>query len=1203
MHSRWPELLAQLFTLRSDALRETLQAWPAPEREALFKAHKKDLQALRQSCFYRPPRPGEENSADYHYLKPRYPRIASLYTELQPHLGALADWLKAQQLSVWLAEDVYTLFLNLDTCWALLCDARSATQLCKRLNDAPHARHEAVWHERGQHMTRRADAPEPWLYSLTQALLWRAADWADALLRQLFNQCNQHAEGGFYLAVCDVVQRRPMALSAGDASAGGADFLGKALNLELWIYREQLHALPEAHFEALLSWIAPDTPELRHLEALDYEEIRQRALTLAQQPAWRTRLLVLILQRLQAHTRPARNLPWLKLWQALDPQPTELLLHENTLLSLAHAPQSNALQLGLQVLKAWLKAGQSLQQPEAWRSMLLHHLQHPVQKVAKESLALLKQWLKQYPEHEAPILDGLSQQLLTPHTAVREQLYAWLQKQPLSAAAAAHLALLASDPALPPLERENLLQRFPHLAAAATETLPVAAPPPLSASDATPPDALTALPLWQQPWAEALLAALAGAAELQSRQPELASLRLAESLPVPLDTQTLLEGFLSQASGPVSPLQLECLMQAVLKLPAPVDRTRAVQYLDPLLKLLPRMDQVQTQMLWRAPSQNALVALLAWGWLEAGQMYPFRQATSQETLLCPNLNPQAGKVLATLQALRAGAPARLSQPDSLSGWMAPESLLQRLKTLPPDCITADELEQTLYALVPFPLVDWPLLEPLLQALPLTFQRALRVACAPEAQAEAAAADWLKAFASSPPQDVFLSASWDRPVFDSQPVDRDFQLLAAALAARQNHPDYKPWPVLQALPLQQLRVDLGIDYGQIDALMGSMGEWNALNEALEDPEALADNALQELLNAFQTQSEALVTRMPTARQRKLMLLHEMSAGFQALVQQALVDPQPLQAPLSPRLMAEHPMAFQLQLQHYRNLYPYLLNLQNTPQWQPLPAMPRHWSELTPWLWPHPGQVQRLFLAALINVGEAWGQFGGLTWQAYNQIMNAYYRQKAEDPGTPEPTVNWQEIVPRLDKNDLSLAFLALGQLPEIPLAEVLPLLIQPLTSKHAEQRAVVLGVLQAGLADGRLLPQQLAEVLAGLLGVTRKGFRYLQLVLQDLQHQDAFGEYLVLQTLELYFARLGAEQIKAASVLSALLDQAHSLCQTLQRGLERPAARAALQSLAESKKKSVSRDKARLLLALPATDGETLTRRLLQSLLQRLVQGA
>lgn len=1199
MHSRWPELFAQLFSLRSEALRETLQAWPAAEREALFKAHKKDLQALRQVCFYRPPPPGDLRGVQENYLKPRYPRIAVLYDELQPHLDALSAWLKAQPVSVWLAQDAYTLFLNLDTSWALLCDARSASQLCKRLNDAPHARHEAVWHERGTHMTRRADAPEPWLYSLTLALLWRAADWADALLQQVFTQCNQHAEGGFYLAVCAALEQRPAALSAGGQSAG-TDFLGKALNLELWIYREQLQNLPEAHFEALLSWVSPDTPELRHLEALDHEEVRQRVHALAQQPAWRSWLLGLILQRLQAHTRPARNLPWLKLWQTLEPQPAELQAHEDRLLSLAYAPQSNALQLGLQVLKAWLKAGQPLAQPEAWRSMLLHHLQHPVQKLAKESLALLKQWLKPYPEDEAPILEGLSQQLLTPHTAVREQLYAWLQKQPLSAAAREHLTLLAADPALPPLEREKLLQHFPHLQAAAAET---ALPLTVSEAAAPLPQELKALPLWQQPWAEALQAAVQNDAELQYRPAEMAPWQLTEPLPLPADTDALLQDFLRQASGPVSPLQLECLMQAVLKLPAPAERARAVQYLDPLLQLLPRMDQVQTQMLWRAPSQNALVALLAWGWLEAGRLYPFRQAAAQQTLLCANTNPQADKVLATLQALQAGVPARLSQPDSLSGWIAPESLLARLRTLPPACLTVDELEQALYALAPLPVTDWPALEPLLQALPLAFQRALRVACAPEAQAEAAAADWLQAFAASPPQDVFLSASWDRPTFDSQPADRDFQLLVAALAARQNRPDYRSWPVLQALPLQQLRLDLGIDYGQIETLMGAMGEWNALNEALVDPEALADGVLTDLLNAFQTQSEALVNRMPTERQRKLLPLQDMPAAFQALVQQALVDPQPLQEPLSPRLMANHATAFQLQLQHYRNLYPYLLNLQNTPQWLPLPALPRHWSELTPWIWPHPGQAARLFQAALINVGEAWGQFGGLTWQAYNQIMNAYYRQKAEDPATPEPTVSWQEIVPRLDKNDLSLALLALGQLPGLPLAGVLPLLIQPLTSKHAEQRAVVLSVLQAGLADGRLLPQPLAEMLASLLGVTRKGFRYLQLVLQDLQHQDAFGEYFVLQTLELYFARLGAEQIKAASVLSALLDQAHSLCQTLQRGIESPAARAALQALAESKKKSVSRDKARLLLALPATDDESLTRRVLQSLLQRLVQGA
>lgn len=1199
MHSRWTALLESLFTIRSEALRERLQSWSAAEREALFKTHKKDLQALRQACFFRPPRPGEEDSADYNCLNPRYPRISTLYSELQPHLSQLADWLKQTRISVWSATDAYNLFLNIDTCLALLCDARSAAQLSKRLSEMPHAQHERIWHETRQGMTRRSDAPEPWIYSLTQALLWRQEAWADAQLEHVFEQMNQHAEGGFYAAVCEALQQRP-------TQALWSAYLGKALNLEIWIYREQLKQLPEAHLEALLSWVAPDTPELRHLEPLDYTEVQTHIQQRAQDPAWRRRLLGLILQRLQAHTRPARNVPWIQLWQSLVPQPDELLPHQSSLLSLAHAPQSNALQLSLQVLKAWLKARQPLAQPEAWRSMLLHHLQHPVQKVAKESLTLLKQWLKQYPEHETVIVEGLSQQLLTPHTAVREQLYRWLQQQSLSETAQANLTLLAADPALPPLEREKLLQTFPHLQAAAVDALVPLSELPLQTEAASPsPEALIGLPSWQKPWLEALQATLLSGAELQPQQPELVRFRLADPLPVPVDTQALLACFLSQASGPVSPVQLEGLMQAVLKLPVPDDRERARQSLDPLLKLLPRIDSPKAHAQWSNPWRNTLVALLAWGWLEAGQLYPFELKASQEVLLSPNFNPQAGQVLATLQALRAGAPARLSQPDSLSGWIAPDSLLHRLTTLPSDCMTVAELEQTLYALAPFSPMDWLALEPLLQPLPLVFQQALRVACAPEAQAEAAAADWLNAFASQPPQAVFLSAGWDRPPFQSQPVDRDFQLFVAALAARQNRLDYQVWSILQPLPLQHLRCDLGVDYGQIDALLAPLGQWDALNDEMAT-EDLSDEALVELLNAFQTQSEGLLAQMPQEHQeyqRKLLPLREMPEGFQALVQQALVDPQPLQAPLSPRLMAASPAAFQLDLQHYRNLYPYLLNLQNTPQWLPLPAMPRHWSELTPWIWPHPGQVQRLFMAALINVGEAWGQFGGLTWQAYNTLMDIYYRQKAEDPNTPRPEVSWQEIAPRMDKNDLNLALLVLGQLPWVPLAEVLHLLIQPLTSKHAAQRAVVLGVLESGLADGRLLPQQVAQALASLLGVTRKGFRYLQLALQDLQHADAFGEYLVLQTLELYFARLGPEQIKAASVLSALLDQAYSLCQNLQRGLESPLARAALQDLAESKKKSVSRDKARLLLALPVSDSETLARRLVQHLLQRLAERA
>lgn len=1201
MHTYWPTLLKGLFTQHAETLSLELQQLSEAERQVLFQAHKSDLQALRQACFFRASRPGDFNAplpGQEMSFDLRYSRIAVLYQALQAHMQSVASWLKNERVSVYLAEDVYTLFVNLDTCWALLCDERSVSQLSKRLHDAPTSRHEQVWNETKQGMCRRPDAPEPWIYGISHALLLREQAWADEYISLIFEQHNQHSDGGFYVAVHEALQQRP-------TQTRWSAYLGKALNLEIWVYREYLATLPEAHVQALLSWVAPDTPALRHLEPLLYDEVQQFIQQVAQVSAWREYLLSLILQRLQAHERPARNLPWIKLWKSLKPTLVEIGAHQSSVLTLLHAPQSNVLQLALQMLKELVSNQVPIQQPEAFVSALLHHLQHPVQKIAKDSLSLLKLWSKRDPERATQILSGLPQQLLTPYQAVREQLYAWLKKQSLIPTARETLISLWADPQLNPLERESLLKHFPHLtdapglSLAGVEASPAEAPTPI-AIPLPSVKAIGTLPSLKQAWAKALLQALD-----TDTEPQLLSLELSQvyasgpELPRLQSAEQILARFVSHASGQVSDLQFETLMQSVLQVSAPADLAHARQYLDPLLSVLSRLDRPQDHVdewgHWRLPWRNGLVALLAWGWLHGGQVYAFQQPQISKHLFSKAVNPQASHVLNALACLRAGFPARLSQPDALAGWIEPSSLLMRLQSLPPDLMSECELEHALYALAPVSRETfWPQIQAASQHLPVLWQQALALACAPEPLALKVATGWIAELQQSPPDEVFLHTLLEpAPVLKVAAADQSLRLFCAALASRQSLSDYSPWPVLQKLPLKQLRCDLGVDYASIESLLSPLGAFDELGAQLVSEE-LSDQALVDLLN----NAQELIQQAPVQDKRNLMALHEMSAEFYLLVQQALIAPQALQEPLSSCLLPDRQTAFELPLPHYRNLYPYLLNLQNTLQWMsPLSALPQHWSAMIPWLWPHPGQATRLFMAALINVAEAWGHFGGLTWREYRQLMNAYYRQKASDPQTPEPTVNWQEVVPRLDKNDLSLALLTLGQLAWVPLVDVLPLLIQPLTSKHSEQRQVILSVLQAGLETGRLRPEQVAEALSDLLQVTRKGFRYLQDALQQLSNQDLFGEYLVLHVLETYFSRLDTSA--APAVLSALLDLTYGLCQNLGRAISSPTACQALENLAQSKKKSVSRDKARLLLGLRSGAQTLLANALLGSLLQRL----
>lgn len=1170
MHPLWPELLKHLFTTRSEDLRPWLFALSLADQQALWKQHKPDLAALRKACQFSASagvfREEKGEGLGFGRFLPRYPTLAPFRADLPS--DNVAAWITAERVNICLAEDLYPFYLNLETVWAALGDAKSVALLAKFKDQAPQPRWEILWTEKGD---ARADAPEGVLYSLTQTLGLRGETWGPEFLMQAFaNHAELYGHGQFYRAVICATQTWP--------EQDWVPYLAKALALEIVHYKDRLADIPLTYLFAALAWEAPSTPAFRSMgpAVITYTEVVTYLSVQAQSDLKvRQTLLELTLERLQHHTRPAQNQPWIKLWNQLTPSLSELGGQFEALLMLVNASAPNALQLALQELKRL--AAEAIVQPHIKEllSLLALNLVHPTQKIAKDSLALMRLIDKHHPSQDS-LLPILIPYLLTPHMAVRQEILKGFKGQTLPPSAQDILRDLLASGQLNPLEQENLAVWVVDPPVAVL-TVSQDAPEPTPAFD------IAQFPSHRQSWAKQLIQALEGGV----LEPLLPTLDVWQTLPdlQPLpNAEELQHFFVSHARGQVSELDFEIALISVLQVPAPTDRARAEKYLDPLLKIVSKMDRPEATQNWNIPWHNGLLALLAQGWLEPGKQITIQTPEIDAFLQQPFLKPLFDQVTRTLALLAVGASARLSQPDNVGGWIFPERLLQRLVQLPPEAITASEVEDALYALAPVVISAsaWADLFPHLSRYTPLVQQALTVALAPETEAEATAAQWIKTLQQDPPQQFLLQAEHGGASAPETSADQGLQLLCAALAHRQLLPYWHPWPCLQTLPIEQLQCDLGMDYGALH--MAMFAQTAALQELDENA---SDEAFLEALMAFVPQPSEVKPEPPA---RRIKPLAELSPELKALCQQCLIAASGLESPPPDSIIRalEH-ARFQVMTPHYRRLMPLLLWVQPK-TWIAIDTSRMGLDGLIPLLWPCPGNAQRLFEVGVVQVARMQGRFGGMTRQQVNQLWQAYYQ--AGGTGEP-PQISWHEMIPNLDKQDINLSLLSMGLLPWVPLQSALDVLLEVLTSKHSQHRERIIAVLDTGLRDGRLTPDRVAKGLAELLLTVSKGFSYVQDALTGWSNRDPLGELLVLLALEQFFARLhpGIN----GKVLSALLDQAHGLCRTLGRGISAPEARTALTTLAEAKKKTVARDKAKLLLALPQVSVP-----LMQSVIHRLV---
>jgi hypothetical protein len=153
-------------------------------------------------------------------------------------------------------------------------------------------------------------------------------------------------------------------------------------------------------------------------------------------------------------------------------------------------------------------------------------------------------------------------------------------------------------------------------------------------------------------------------------------------------------------------------------------------------------------------------------------------------------------------------------------------------------------------------------------------------------------------------------------------------------------------------------------------------------------------------------------------------------------------------------------------------------------------------------------------------------------------------------------------------------------PDVPLRPLLPCLRTLANDEKREIREATLALLQAGHHDGRLFSDEVAAFLAG--AVARKDARpraLMPTLSTAAALDDDFRDAASIAVESLIGASVHGEGGLAPGERVALLESLHAWRAAAGRGIENPAARSALEALAEAKSKTRTRELAKLLLRL------------------------
>lgn len=167
-----------------------------------------------------------------------------------------------------------------------------------------------------------------------------------------------------------------------------------------------------------------------------------------------------------------------------------------------------------------------------------------------------------------------------------------------------------------------------------------------------------------------------------------------------------------------------------------------------------------------------------------------------------------------------------------------------------------------------------------------------------------------------------------------------------------------------------------------------------------------------------------------------------------------------------------------------------------------------------------------------------------------------------------------------KNDL------VNELAHVPIRAAIPITVEQLLQHKPAAREQVVDKLLTWLSDGLVPSIALADALADSLLKTKQGFTYLDQALASFSATGRAGQVLVILTLEQVLARVSEKNAKTfrPQHLSKLLTQLVELLEDSDRAVYDSQARANLETIANSGKKSVAVTRAKEIIKRKSPPG-------------------
>ena len=488
----------------------------------------------------------------------------------------------------------------------------------------------------------------------------------------------------------------------------------------------------------------------------------------------RSDLIALILRKLHSPLRPSIIKCWIHLFGQLALTDAEFHHHAKTLLDLIHAPTPAAGKLALQMIETHF-----LQDPDRAGERIAtlgSALQNPLQIIAKGAWNLLKKQLKALPDGYGPMTPVVIAGLSSPHAALRSELLRWLGALPLQ----------QFD--------EDALRRVRELAA----VLPPAELSPIAHLLAERPAAANPAPMMDSVVDQCAMLQEQIAAIRQRAEEQPGNVLLNRRLAFLGDGLTpppcgVLKATLPDHSAALTPPDgVWCETAEALALDMVRTRRRALTWADydrlfaGMLRFADAAQSSRVQTIlaplaerltfWQKPLADGAypgwaqavelpALLLAQVWRER-RIAPFATGSRGAQMLNLHFSLALQRRLRhMLKLLAAGQDILLSQPTHAAGWLAPAAFAERFARLPHTLLDPEELGAALYRLPALPelrAAAWTMLAPQLESCGEDdlYGEALRLALAPDDQAEIALVWFLRYFERKPPTEPLFYATTD-----------------------------------------------------------------------------------------------------------------------------------------------------------------------------------------------------------------------------------------------------------------------------------------------------------------------------------------------------------------------------------------------------------------------------------------------------------